>query len=41
MGLALYSSGNLKDRMRFCFEVFDDDGNAMLDKVKGNLYNTY
>jgi hypothetical protein len=34
MALALYSKGHVKDRMAFCFEVFDDDGNAMLDMVR-------
>ena len=33
--LALYSSGYVKDRMKFCFEVFDDDGSGELDKVIG------
>jgi hypothetical protein len=33
MALALYSSGHVKDRMAFCFMVFDDDGNNSLDRV--------
>ena len=33
MALALYSTGHVKDRMAFCFMVFDDDGNNSLDRV--------
>ncbi len=31
--LALYSSGPVQDRVKFCFEAFDDDGNGSLDQV--------
>jgi hypothetical protein len=37
MALALYSTGHVKDRMAFCFMVFDDDGNNSLDRVTMRL----
>ncbi len=37
LALALYSTGEVKDRMAFCFNVFDDDGNQSLDPVSSRL----
>lgn len=31
VGLALLCKGDLSDRVMFCFSLYDDDGNGMID----------
>ena len=30
--LCMFGGGPLKDRVQLCFEVFDDDGNCLIDQ---------
>ena len=33
--MTLYLSGDIRDRLRLSFTLFDEDGNGQLDRVRG------